>query len=187
MPGPAPPPLPPDLPVPVDDGAAVHLPGSRLTPVTLPATDGTHVEIGPGASLLLLFCLPHIADPDVGPPTTDWDRIPGARGCTPEACGFRNVHAAFADLGATVLGVSTDGLEHQRAATARLMLPYPLLSDAALALARAWRLPTFEAAGRVLLKRLTLLVRDGVVERTWYPIWPPDHHAEEVLEALRPG
>lgn len=182
---PEPPPLPPDLPVPTDDGAAAHLAGMRVPPVTLRATDGRDVAVGAGHGPTVLFCYPHIADPEVGPPAPGWDRIPGARGCTPEACGFRDVHSEFAALGAEVYGVSTDLLEHQREAAARLALPYPLLCDARLQLADAWRLPRFEAAGRVLLKRLTLLLEHGAVGRVWYPVFPPDRHAGDVLEALR--
>jgi peroxiredoxin len=177
-----PPPLPPNLPVPEDDGAADHLAGMRLPSVSLPGTAGE--EVLPGEDLIALFCYPHIADPEVGLPGPDWDRIPGARGCTPEACGFRDVHAEFAALGARVLGVSTDDVGYQRAAAARLGLPYPLLSDAGLELARAWDLPLFEAGGRTLLKRLTLLLERGTVERAWYPVFPPDRHAAEVLAWL---
>jgi peroxiredoxin len=106
----------------------------------------------------------------------DWDLIPGARGCTTEARGFRDRYAEFADLDVRIFGVSTDDPAYQEECVDRLGLRFPLVSDAGLELAGAWRLPVFEAEGRVYLKRLTLLLRDGVVERVWYPIFPPDRH-----------
>lgn len=116
-----------------------------------------------------------------------WDLIPGARGCTLQACGFRDWHAEFAAMGVQVLGASTEESAYQREAAERLALPFPLVSDARLRLARAWRLPVFEVAGRVLLRRLTMLLRGGMVERVWYPVFPPDRHATEVLDSLRQG
>jgi peroxiredoxin len=111
----------------------------------------------------------------------DWDRIPGARGCTPEACGFRDHAADLAAAGASVAGVSTQDSEYQREVIQRLRLPFPLLSDVDRRLAHALRLPTFEAGGHVLYRRLTLIVRGGHVEKVFYPVFPPDGHAEEVL------
>ena len=181
MPGFQPPPLPPDLPEPTGDGATDHLRDARVTPVRLPATSDEAVVLGALPRLTLLFCYPRMGQPLV----SDWDRIPGARGCTPEACGFRDVHAEFAAADVDVYGVSTQELAAQREAVERLALPFALLSDADLALATAWKLPTFEVAGHTLLKRLTLLLHDRAVTRLWYPVFPPDRHAADVLDALR--
>jgi len=177
--------LPPDLPIPEDDGAAVHLDSTRIPPLALPATDGSPfpVDHAPeGFDRLVLYAYPSMSRPDEPPLTPDWDQIPGARGCTPESCGFRDHAADLAAAGAAVAGVSTQSTDSQREVVDRLRLPFPLLSDADLRLASALRLPTFEAGGVVLLKRLTLIVRDGLVERVFYPVFPPDAHASEVLD-----
>ena len=182
---PDPPPLPPGLPAPEDDGAADHLAGWRVERVRLPATTGHEVLLGDTARPTVLFCYPRMGQPDAPPLVSDWDGIPGARGCTSEACGFRDVYAEFTAAGLDVYGVSTEDGASQKAAATRLGLPFPLLSDAGLRLATAWRLPTFAVAGHTLLKRLTLLLRDGVVTTVWYPVFPPDRHALEVLDAAR--
>ena len=176
--------LPPGLPVPVDDGAAAHLPGSDLPSVPLPATDGGTVDLATRAGRTVVYAYPRTGVPGVAPLVAEWDDIPGARGCTPESCGFRDHHAELAALGASVLGLSTQDTGYQRDAVDRLRLPFPLLSDASLGLTRAARLPTFEAAGQTLLKRLTLLVDDGRVSHVWYPVFPPDRHAAEVTAWL---
>jgi peroxiredoxin len=178
--------LPPNLPVPDDDGAAKHLRGTRVPAILLPTTSGD-VVVGQPPGRTVLFCYPYLGHPDAAPLVPHWDLIPGARGCTSEACGFRDWHAEFAAMGVQVLGVSTEDPPYQRHTAERLVLPFPLVSDAQLRLARAWRLPTFEVAGHVLLKRLTMLLRDGVVKRVWYPVFPPDRHAAEVLDWLRQG
>jgi peroxiredoxin len=177
--------LPDDLPVPEDDGAADHLRGARLPSVPLPATDGSTLDIAALPGRTVVYAYPRTGEPGAGPLTDDWDSIPGARGCTPESCGFRDHHAELAALGARVVGLSTQESDYQRRAVDNLSLPFPLLSDAGLALARAAVLPTFEAAGQTLLKRLTMVVDDGVVTHLWYPVFPPDRHAEEVLGWLR--
>ena len=179
--------LPAGLPVPVDDGAAAHLEGASMPRLALPATDGSSffVDRPPtGYERLVLYAYPRTGRPDEPPLTSDWDRIPGARGCTPESCGFRDHAADLAAAGAAVAGLSTQSTEYQREAARRLRLPFPLLSDADLRLVRALRLPTFEAGGQVLYRyrRLTLIVRDGVVETVFYPVFPPDGHAREVLD-----
>lgn len=135
----------------------------------------------PGFERLVLYAYPRTGRPSEDPLTPDWDQIPGARGCTPESCGFRDHAAELAAVGAAVAGVSTQPTDYQREAVARLRLPFPLLSDANLRLADALRFPTFEVGGHVLLKRLTLIVRDGLVEKVFYPVFPPDSHAKEVL------
>lgn len=180
--------VPAELPIPEDDGAAAHLEGARMPRLDLPATDGSLVAVDRpplGFDRLVLYAYPRTGRPGVPPLTADWDQIPGARGCTPESCGFRDHAADLAAAGAAVVGVSTQSTDYQREAVERLRLPFPLLSDADLRLANALRLPTFEAGGEVLLKRLTLLAHDGLVEKVFYPVFPPDSHAEEVLEWIQ--
>ena len=178
--------LPRDLPVPVDDGAADHLVGTKLPDVALRATDGRTVRLDQaGRPWLIVYAYPKTGRPGEPELTPDWDQIPGARGCTPESCGFRDHHAELAALGADVFGLATMQTEDQQEAVERLHLPFPLLSDADLRLTRALNLPTFEIIGHVLLKRLTFAARDGVIEYVWYPVFPPNTHAEEVLAWLR--
>jgi peroxiredoxin len=175
------------LPEPVDDGAADHLTGMAMPALRLPATTGEEVRVDlvpGGARRLVLYAYPRTARPGEGSLTPDWDVIPGARGCTPEACGFRDHEAELRAAGAAVAGISTQDTDFQREAADRLRLPFPLLSDAELRLAGALRLPTFEAAGHTLLRRLTLVVRDGVIEHVFYPVFPPDTHAADVLAWL---
>jgi peroxiredoxin len=176
--------LPEDLPSPVDDGAADHLLGRRVPALTLPATSGHPLDLSALTGRTVVYAYPRTGRPDEAPLVEDWDTIPGARGCTPESCAFRDHHAELRAAGAGVVGLSTQDPDYQREAATRLHLPYPLLSDADLALTRALDLPTFEAAGQVLLRRLTLLIRDGVVEHVWYPVFPPDSHPQEVLSWL---
>lgn len=178
--------LPDDLPTPVDDGAADHLLGSRVPDIALPATDGRRVSLAAaGAARVVVYAYPRTGRPGEAPLVDDWDAIPGARGCTPETCGFRDHHADLMAAGAEVFGLSTQDTAYQQELVTRLRLPFAILSDATLALTRAWRLPTFEAGGQTLLKRITLVLRDGRVEHLWYPVFPPDRHAEEVLAWLR--
>jgi peroxiredoxin len=177
--------LPPGLPVPVDDGAADHLPGQAVPALTLPSTTGEPVDLAAAAGgTLVLFCYPRTGRPGEDPPP-GWDDIPGARGCTPQACAFRDHHDELAGLGARVLGLSAQPQEEQLEAAGRLGLPYPLLSDPRLALAAALRLPTFEAGGMRLYRRLTLVARAGRVAHVLYPVFPPDRNAAEVAAWLR--
>jgi peroxiredoxin len=175
--------LPPDLPVPEDDGACDHLPGMRTPPVALPSTAGDEVRLDELPGRTVLFCYPRTGRPDEELPP-GWNSIPGARGCTPEACGFRDRHERFADLGVRVLALSTQNTDYQREMAERLRLPFEVLSDAELRLVHALDLPTFEVQGWTLLKRLTLVIRDGVIEHVFYPVFPPDTHAGEVLDWL---
>jgi peroxiredoxin len=177
--------LPPDLPVPVDDGAAAHLTGMRLPHVELPATDGTTVDLAAIRGTVVVFAYPRTGRPGEKSLVDDWDQIPGARGCTPHTCGFRDLHAEFAALGARVYGLSTQDTAYQREMVERLQVPFPVLSDAELALARTIGLPTMEVAGQTLLKRIAWIAHDGTIERVFYPVFPPDKNADEVLSALR--
>lgn len=172
------------LPAPDDDGAAAHLRGMRLPDVALPATGGGRIRLSDLEGTVVLYVYPMTAEPGV-PLPPDWGEIPGAKGCTPQSCAFRDHFAELRAAGAdAVFGVSTQTPAAQAEAAARLALPFALLSDADLALARALSLPTFEAAGRVLHKRLTLIARDGVIETVFYPVFPPDRNAQDVLDRL---
>jgi peroxiredoxin len=181
--------LPDDLPVPEDDGAARHLPGSPLPAVELPASDGSSVRLDRLTGRSVVFAYPRTGRP--GEPSLGgdeaWDAIPGARGCTPQACAIRDSIGGFASLGVAVFGLSTQSVAYQAEAAERLHLTYPLLSDEGLSLTRALSLPTFEVEGVVLLKRLTLFLRDGVVEGVEYPVFPPDAAAAVALRALSGG
>ncbi|MEW2458565.1 redoxin family protein [Streptomyces albus] len=177
--------LPADLPVPEDDGGAAHLPGTKMPRLELHATDGATVRLdalGAGRTVLYVY-------PLTGRPGTDlpegWDSITGARGCTPEACGFRDHHQELLAAGAArVYGLSSQDSDYQREVAERLHLPFGMLSDPARSLAEALDLPTFTAGGLTLYKRLTLIVRDGVIEHVFYPVFPPDQHAGQVLAWL---
>jgi len=176
--------LPPDLPRPIDDGAADHLSSAKMPDIALPATDRSTANLATLPGRTIVYAYPRTGRPGEPSLVDDWDLIPGARGCTPETCGFRDHHAELAAAGAAVYGLSTQDITYQRELADRLGLPFPILSDQRLELTRRMRLPTFEVAGQTLLKRLTLLVRDGRVERVWYPVFPPDRHAAEVLDWL---
>jgi peroxiredoxin len=176
--------LPPDLPAPEDDGAAAHLPGMHMPPIPLPSSAGGEVRLDLLPGRTVLFCYPRTGRPDQELPP-GWNDIPGARGCTPEACGFRDRNEQFVDLGARVLALSTQDTEYQREMAGRLELPFEVVSDAELRLVRELRLPTFEVAGMTLVKRLTLIIDHGEIEHVFYPVFPPDTHAGEVLDWLR--
>jgi peroxiredoxin len=175
------------IPVPSDDGAAGHLPGLKVPSIPLPATDGTTVDLSALAGRVVVYAYPRTGIPGVENPP-GWDVIPGARGCTPQSCAFRD---RFAELKARgvghVFGLSTQATAYQAEAAARLHLPFPILSDEHLTLVRALRLSTFETSGMTLLKRLTLVIRDGVIEHVFYPVFPPDRNAGDVVAWLSAG
>lgn len=172
------------LPRPEDDGRAAHLAGTAVPAIELAATDGTRVDLARQPGRLIVYAYPLTGRP--GSPLPDgWDSIPGARGCTPESCGFRDHFTNIKDAGAAfVFGLSTQDSAYQREAVQRLGLPFALLSDASLQLTSALRLPTMEIDGRTLLKRLTLVIDSGRISKVFYPVFPPDRHAEEVLAWL---
>ncbi len=172
------------LPKPADDGSARHLTGMRLPSVFLAATDGTTVDLSSLPGRTVVYGYPRTGIPGVENPD-GWDLIPGARGCTPQSCSFRDHYAELKALGVNRLfGLSTQDTAYQREAVDRLHLPFPILSDESLRLARAMRLPTFETSGMTLLKRLTLVTNDGRIEHVFYPVFPPDQNASEVLAWL---
>lgn len=179
--------LPDGLPVPADDGAADHLPGTPLPDLDMPTSDGGSVRLGglgPGRAVIYLY--PLTGRPGVDLPE-GWDAIPGARGCSTEACDFRDHFAKLREAGAQRLfGMSSQGPAYQAEVVDRLRLPFPMISDETFALGEALDLPTFAAPGHDrLYARLTLVVRDGVVEHAFYPIFPPNEHAQQVLAWLR--
>jgi peroxiredoxin len=177
--------LPDDLPVPEDDGAADQLPGTELPSVSLASTRGEPVDLAEAAAgLLVAYVYPRTGVPGE-PLPPDWDAIPGARGCTPQSCSYRDSRAEFERHGATLVGISAQAPAEQREFAEREAIPYPLLSDGELALAsEPLRLPTFEAAGMTLYKRLTLIAEAGRVVKAFYPVFPPDRDAAGVLAWL---
>ena len=179
--------LPEGLPEPADDGGADHLRGMSLPAIALPATDGSRVDLAKRTGRTVVYAYPWTGKPGEPLLSEDWDSIPGARGCTPETCGFRDHHAELAAAGASVFGLSTQDTAHQLELAERLGLPFTILSDAGLEMTRALRLPTLEVAGLTLIKRLTMVVTSGRIEHVFYPVFPPDRHAAEVLAWLQSG
>ncbi len=176
--------LPAGLPVPVDDGAADHLEGAPVPPVRLETTHGFLDLAEAARELLVLYVYPRTGRPGVEPPA-GWDETPGARGCTPQSCGYRDLAAELRELGATVVGLSAQTLDEQREAAARLGLPHAVAADPELRLAEALGLPTFDFDGRRLYKRLTLVAERGRIVKVFYPVFPPDENAAEVAAWLR--
>jgi peroxiredoxin len=177
--------LPDDLPVPRDDGATRHLVGAPLPDLALAATDGSQVNLSALKGRTVVYVYPRTGRPGV-PAPGGRDAIPGARGCTPQSCGFRDHFAELKGLGVAALhGLSTQDTAYQREAAERLHLPFSLLSDCELALTRALGLPTFEIDGMTLLKRMAWVIDDGAIAHVFYPVFPPDRSAEAVLAWLR--
>jgi peroxiredoxin len=177
--------LPADLPIPQNDGAARHLAGMKWPDIALPATSGPAVNVSKLKGRCVIYIYPRTGVPGVDAPP-GWDDIPGARGCTPQSCGFRDHFAELKTLGVTnVFGLSTQDTDYQREAAQRLHLPFPVLSDAGLHLAGAIKLPTFAVAGMTLYKRMALVIDNGMISKVFYPVFPPDKNAEEVIDWLR--
>lgn len=177
--------LPTNLPVPEDDGACSHLPGVHIPSVSLPSTSGDTVDLSLLPGRTILFCYPRTAAP--GETITDeWNMIPGARGCTPQACAFRDAMMQLLRLGVhNLFGMSTQDIPYQQEAREQNHLPYHLLSDEKLDFANALKLPLFEWKGRQLIKRLALVIEGGIIVRVWYPVFPPDQNAAQVVEWLK--
>jgi peroxiredoxin len=176
--------LPAGLPVPEDDGAADHLTGMGLPEVRLPSTLGGTVDLAElSQDRLVAYVYPRTGTPGQ-PSPAGWDDIPGARGCTPQSCAFRDSLAEFTSLGATVLGVGPQSPDEQREFAERERIPFPLLSDSGLRLRDALRLPTFEVEGMTLYKRLAFIAEGGTIAKVFYPVFPPDRNAADVLAWL---
>src|SRR6185437_9540789 len=174
------------IPAPKDDGGADHLRGLKIAPISLLATDGNSVTLStlPGRSVV--FAYPRTGEPGKISLVDDWDMIPGARGCTPQTCSFRDLFAELRSAGAQyVFGLSTQSNAYQTEMALRLHLPFPVLSDEQLELTRALNLPTMEVAGLVLIKRMALIIDDARITHVFYPVFPPDRNAGDVLEWLK--
>jgi peroxiredoxin (alkyl hydroperoxide reductase subunit C) len=174
------------IPAPVDDGSAAHLAGRAIPPISLRATDDTMVTLSALAGRIVVFAYPRTGEPGKIALVDDWDMIPGARGCTPQTCAFRDLFAELKAAGVShVFGLSTQDNAYQTEMASRLHLPFPVLSDEELELTHALRLPTMDVAGLVLIKRLTLVVDDARITHVFYPVFPPDQNAAEVLAWLK--
>ena len=174
------------IPAPIDDGGARHLEGLQMPDLALPATDGRLVALDRLTGRSVVYAYPRTGRPDQIAFVDDWDMIPGARGCTPQTCSFRDLFAELKAAGARhVFGLSTQDNVYQTEMASRLHLPFPVLSDEKLKLARALNLPTMDVAGLTLIKRLALIVDDGRISHVFYPVFPPDRNAADVLAWLR--
>ncbi len=176
--------LPKDLPVPQDDGAASHLIGQRLPSIALTATDGAVIDIGAIVNTVVIYCYPMTGQPNV-PLPDGWDQIPGARGCTPQSCSFRDHYQEIQALGADVIGLSVQSTAYQKEMAERLHLPFQVVSDADYKFQKALRLPIFQVAGMTLLKRITLIAKHGIIEAVHYPVFPSDSDPNWVIERLK--
>jgi peroxiredoxin len=176
--------LPDHLPTPIDDGACDHLKGKSLASITLMSTSGNKIDLSKIQGKLVLYFYPLTGNPNEKLPE-GWNQIPGARGCTPQACSFRDHFKELKALNTNVYGISTQGTDYQKEAKERLHLPFDLLSDSHLELAKALNLPLFEIESLTLIKRLTLIIIDGKIEKVFYPVFPPDKNADDVINWLR--
>lgn len=176
--------LPKGLPVPTDDGKASHLMGKKLPSIELPSTSGTVVNLSLLSGWSVIYCYPMTGRPDVALPE-GWDDIPGARGCTPQSCAFRDHHAELVSLGAKVFGLSTQTTDYQKEMAARLHLPFDVLSDSALMLSTELSLPTMKLGELTLFKRLTMICYSSVIQRVHYPVFPPQEDADHVIAWLK--
>jgi peroxiredoxin len=176
--------LPQNLPAPLDDGASSHLLGKNLPNVVLRSTSDRQVNLSNIKGSVVFYCYPMTAQPDVKLPD-DWDLIPGARGCTPQSCSFRDHYQDLQAIDTQVYGISTQTTDVQLEAVKRLHLPFELLSDADFKLTTSLQLPTFEVGNRRLIKRLTWIVQAGKIVKVFYPVFPPDKNAEEVVQWLK--
>ena len=172
--------LPADLPPPEDDGACDHLIGRPLHAMSLPSTSGGTLDLATRPGRTVVYCFPRAGRPDL-PLPDGWNDIPGARGCTPQSLAFRDQYDDIRALHAHVAGISTQTADEQMEIVGRLNLPFPLLSDHERRFASSLDLPTFEVEGRVMIKRLTLIVTEGIIDHVFYPVFPPDKAAEEVI------
>jgi peroxiredoxin len=175
--------IPENIPIPMDDGACDHLVGIKIPSVPLLATNGEMVELTNCVGRTVVYCYPRTGKPDQELPQ-GWNEIAGARGCTPQSCAFRDHHQALEALKVKVFGLSTQTTDYQREAVERLHLPFALLSDEKLEFTNSLRLPTFEVESMKLIKRLTLIINNGTIEKVFYPVFLPDKNAEEATAWL---
>jgi peroxiredoxin len=174
------------IPAPRDDGGARHLEGASVPDLALPATDGRDVSLAKCRGRTVVYAYPRTGQPGQIALVDGWDEIPGARGCTPQSCAFRDHFGELTSAGAAqVFGLSTQDTAYQAEAADRLHLPFAILSDERLAFSRALRLPTMEVANLTLLKRLAMVIDDGRISKVFYPVFPPDRNAQDVLAWLR--
>jgi peroxiredoxin len=177
--------LPANLPVPLDDGACDHLQGMKVPSIALRSTKGRMVNVSePSNERIIVYAYPRTGQPGTAVPS-NWDEIPGARGCTPQSCSMRDHYKEVKALGAEIFGLSTQTTEYQQEVVARLHLPFEILSDVDLKMTHALNLPTFTIDGMTLIKRLTLVVKDGKIEKVFYPVFPPDKHGAQVVAWLK--
>jgi peroxiredoxin len=177
--------LPPNLPVPLDDGACDHLPGLTLPSIQLTTTRNRMLDVSKVVSpRVIVYIYPRTGQPNA-PVPEGWDAIPGARGCTPQSCSMRDHYKEMKSLGTEVFGLSAQSTEYQQEMAERLHLPFEVLSDNALAFTRALKLPTFQTSGMTLNKRLTLVVRDHRIEKVFYPVFPTDQHGQQMVDWLK--
>ncbi len=177
--------IPANLPVPLDDGACDHLPGKKVPGLTLQSTRGRVVNLaGQASERVIVYAYPRTGTPDKEVPA-HWNEIPGARGCTPQSCSMRDHYQEVKALGAEIFGLSTQTTEYQKEMVERLHLPFEVLSDEDLKFTHALNLPTFTFDGMILIKRLTLVLKSGIIEKVFYPVFPPDKHGEQVVAWLK--
>ncbi|NET24592.1 peroxiredoxin [Okeania sp. SIO1I7] len=176
--------LPANLPIPVDDGTCNHLQGLFLPSLTLPSTHNRYVDLSEISGYVVIYCYPMTGQPGILLPE-QWDKIPGARGCTPQSCAFRDHHQEITELKVQVFGLSTQKTEYQIEAAKRLHLPFELLSDSDLNFSQALKLPIFEIEGKQLLKRVTLIAQAGKILKVFYPVFPPDRNPNDVIDWLQ--
>ncbi len=176
--------LPDDLPIPEDDGACDHLINMKLPDLSLTTTSNTQINLSQLTEKTVLYFYPMTGRPDV-PLPDGWDGIPGARGCTPQSCSFRDHKQELTDLGAQVFGISAQSSDYQCEAKQRLHLPFELLSDESLQLKAELNLPTFKTAGMDLYKRVTLITENAMIKKVFYPVFPPDQNAQDVIDWLK--
>ena len=174
------------IPAPSDDGGTAHLRGLTVPPVSLLATDDATVTLSELSGRTVVFAYPRTGEPGKIALVDDWDMIPGARGCTPQTCAFRDLYAELKAAGAKqVFGLSTQSNAYQAEMASRLHLPFPVLSDEKLQLTKALNLPTMEVAGLTLIKRMAMIIDDGKITHVFYPVFPPDRNAGDVLDWLK--
>ena len=175
--------LPKNLPKPQDDGACDHLKNTKLPSISLSTTDGLQVDFSAIKDRVVIYMYPMTGRPDTALPD-GWDEIPGARGCTPQSCSFRDHYSELNELNTSVYGLSTQSTEYQQEAAHRLHLPFPLFSDKNLEFIKSLKIQTIEVDGMVLSKRVTLISNNGMIEKVFYPVFPPNENASQVMAYL---